>query len=382
MRQVGMLDLASEFAVYGERVRSAIEGVLENQQFIGGAPVTDFEAAVATRVGVSNAIAVSNGTDALLCTLMALGIGPGDEVIVPTFTFFATGGSVYRLGAKPVFVDVDDKTFNIDPRAIESAITDQTRVIIPVHVFGQCADMDAVNKIARKHGLTVIEDAAQAIGATYQDREAGALGDAACLSFYPTKNLGGVGEGGMILTNDDKLGEIARQLRNQGQSDQYLHERVGGNFRLDALRAAALSVKLRHLDDFTAGRRRHAAKYDERLGDEPLSVPHVPDGHKPVYHQYTILCDRRDELRAFLEERGVGTGVYYPIPLHLQPCFASLGYRAGACPVAERLCERVVSLPCHPMLRGDDVEYVVSCVREFFAGDQPVGTSARAERAE
>lgn len=390
-----MLDLGSEFALYGDAVRAAIEGVLETQRFVGGPAVEAFEVAMCEHVGVAHAVAVSSGTDALLCTLMALGVGAGDEVILPTFTFFATAGSVVRIGAKPVFVDVDPRTFNIDPDAVEQALTDRTRAIIAVHLFGQCAEMDAINEIAKRRGVLVIEDAAQAIGATYHARQAGStgrsagtLGDAACLSFYPTKNLGGCGEGGMILTGSDELAVVARQLRNHGQTGPYDHAMVGGNFRLDSLQAAVLSVKLNHLDDFTKRRRRNAARYAELLSEVPVTRPLIAEGHEPVYHQYTILCQRRDALRAFLQDRGVGTGLFYPIPLHRQKCFASLDCRTGkpvslvgACPVAERLCEQVVSLPCHPMLSEEDVEYVSSCVREFYsetrAGDTATTAAAK-----
>ena len=369
-----MLDLGSEFALYGDAVRAAIDGVLETQRFVGGPPVEEFETAMCERVGSAHAVAVSSGTDALLCALMALDVGAGDEVIVPTFSFFATGGCVFRLGAKPVFVDVDARTFNIDPVAVERAVTDRTRAIMPVHVFGQCAEMDAINEIAKQCGATVIEDAAQAIGATYHGRSACTLGEVACLSFYPTKNLGACGEGGMILTDSEELALVARQLRNQGQTGVYDHALVGGNFRLDSLKAAVLTVKLGYLEDLTNRRRRNAAQYGDLLSDVPITPPIVAEGHEPVYHQYTILCERRDALRTFLQDRGVGTGVFYPIPLHLQKCFASVGCEAGACPVAERLCEQVVSLPCHPMLSEEDVDYVSSCVHEFFSG-------AGAERA-
>ena len=373
-----MLDLGAEFALYGDAVREAIEGVFSDQWFVGGPPVAALESALSERIGAADAVAVSSGTDALLCAMMALGIGAGDEVILPTFTFFATGGSVFRLGAKPVFVDIDPRTYNIDPAAIEQALTDRTKAIVAVHLFGQCAEMDAINEIAKRRGVPVIEDAAQAIGATYHGRPAGVLGDVACLSFYPTKNLGGCGEGGMILTNNEELAGVARQMRNHGQTGLYDHAIVGGNFRLDSIKAAVLSVKLDYFDDFTRRRQTNAGRYAELLKDLPITLPFVPEGHEPVYHQFTLRCDGRDELRAFLKDRGVGTGVFYPIPLHLQQCFASVGYRAGACPVAEQACEQVVSLPCHPMLSEDDIEYVACCIREFFSGTCADGAVAAA----
>ena len=286
-------------------------------------------------------------------------------MIVPTLTFFSTAGSVARLGARPVFVDIDPRTFNLDPERIKAAITDKTRAIIAVHLFGQCAEMDAINEVATNHGLKVIEDAAQAIGATYRERQAGTLGDVACLSFYPTKNLGGFGEGGMILTDDEELAGIARQLRSHGESTRYVHERVGGNFRLDTIKAAILLVKLPYWEEFTEHRRDNAGLYSELLAETAVTTPHVPEHLNPVYHQYSILCDRRDELTAFLSERGVSTGVYYPIPLHLQKCFASLGLAPGSLPVAEGICQRIMSLPCHPMLSEPDIQHVCACISEF-----------------
>lgn len=360
-----MLDLPAENRLYGKEVRAAIDEVLESGQYIGGPVITRFEEEMAHRIGVAHAIAISSGTDAILCALMALGIEPGDEVIVPSFTFFATAGCVARLGGRPVFVDVDPRTFNLDVSRVEKAITAKTRAIMPVHLYGQCADMDAIMQVAGRHGLRVIEDACQAIGATYKGRQACALGHVACLSFYPTKNLGGFGEGGMILTADDKLATLCRQLRTHGESQRYYHDHVGGNFRLDALKAAILSVKLRYLDRFTQRRREIARQYQELLAGSGVALPHVPPGHEPVWHQYTIQSERRHELKEFLQDRGVASAVYYPVPLHLQKCFASLGIVRGALPVTERLCERVLSLPCHPMMPDEDVEHVASVVCAF-----------------
>lgn len=375
MHSVAMLDLRGEYNLFREEIRAAVEHVLESQQFIGGPAVAELEDAIRARYGVGHAIAISNGTDALLCALMALSIGQGDEVILPSFTFFATAGAVWRVGAKPVFVDIDPRTFNLDPEKVSQAVTPRTRAIIPVHLFGQCADMDAINATAKGHRLKVIEDAAQAIGATYKGRFAGKLGDVASLSFYPTKNLGGFGEGGMILTDDGELATIARQLRNHGESQRYHHDRVGGNFRLDTMKAAILLVKLRHLDEFTRRRQHNAAFYDELLKGSSVTTPYVADGHQPVYHQYSILCDRRDELITFLRDRGVATGVYYPVGLHRQRCFASLGYGPGSLPVTEQTCSWIVSIPCHPMLTDDDVRYVASCIHEFERTEaRPLGS--------
>lgn len=366
MRRVRMLDLSAEYALCRDKIRKAVDAVLESQQFIGGPAIGELETALSTRLGVEHAIAVSSGTDALLCALMTLGIGPGDEVILPAFTFFATAGSVARVGAKPVFVDMDSSTFNLDPKNIEAAAGGKTKAVVAVHLFGQCADMDAINAIATKHGLAVIEDAAQAIGASYHGRSTCGLGTMACTSFYPTKNLGGFGEGGMVFTGDTELAHIARQLRSHGQSDRYIHERIGGNFRLDTMKAAFLLVKLRRLDEFTDRRRHNAAQYDELLRGLPLTVPYVAKGNYHVYHQYSILCDRRDDLRSHLRDRGVDTGVYYPVPLHLQACFAATGCSRGALPVTEDICDKILSLPCHPMLDEEDVAYVAACLAEFY----------------
>ncbi len=365
--EISMLDLKGEYRQLAGELRIAVEEVLGSGQYIGGPAIAKLEEELARRIGVAYAIAVSSGTDAILCVLMALGLGPGDEVIVPSFTFFATAGCVARVGARPVFVDVDPRTFNIDPASVERAVTPRTRAIIPVHLYGQCAEMDPILETARRHRLFVIEDAAQAIGATYNGRQAGTLGDAACLSFYPTKNLGAFGDGGMILSNDERLANLCRHLRTHGESKRYYHDRVGGNFRLDAIQAALLLVKLRYLDRFTARRREIARQYDESLRNSGVVAPHVPLGHEPVYHQYTIQCNRREELKTLLRYREIATAVYYPVPLHLQKCFAMLGSPRGSLPVTETLCERVLSLPCHPMLSDDELRHVASLVREFHS---------------
>ena len=381
-RDVRMLDLAAEFAICGDKIRSVVSNVLESQYFIGGPAIAEFESAMCRRIGTEHAIAVSSGTDALLCALMTLGIGPGDEVILPAFTFFATGGVVARVGATPVFADIDERTFNLDPASVEAAVTSRTKAIMVVHLFGQCAEMDAINEIASRHQLKVIEDAAQAIGATYHGRAACTLGDLACLSFYPTKNLGGFGEGGMVLTSDEALGTVARQMRVHGESSRYYHDRVGGNFRLDTMKAAILSVKLDTFDEFTNRRRANARRYNELLAGIDVVTPYVPQGHDPVYHQYSILCNRRDDLVACLRERGVQSGIYYPVGLHKQKCFESLGYHRGSLPVTERVCDRIVSLPCHPMLTEEDVAFVAECVETFVgAGNGDVGTAAVADAA-
>lgn len=372
-----MLDLKGEYRLFADQVQAAVHAVLDSASYINGPQVAEFETALARRCGVTHALAVSSGTDALLCSLMTLGIGPGDEVIVPAFTFFATAGVVHRLGATPVFADIDKGTFNLDPASVERALTPRTRAITAVHMFGQCADMDAINAVARGRGIPVIEDAAQAIGAEYRGRPACSLADIACLSFYPTKNLGGFGEGGMILTSDDELGRVARQLRNHGETTRYHHERVGGNFRLDTLKAAVLLVKLARLDEFTRSRQRNAERYNERFADSPVVTPCVAGHRTHVYHQYTVRVPRRDDLVEFLRGRGVGTGVYYPVPLHLQQCFSALGYSRGDLPVTEAACEQVVSLPCHPLLATEDVDHVADGVLDFLkteGGRRPAET--------
>lgn len=366
MHTVRMLDLRAEYELSKEDIRAAIDAVLDSQVFIGGPAIADLERALRERLDVGYAIAVSSGTDALLCSLMALGIGAGDEVIVPALTFFSTAGSVARLGARPVFVDIDPRTYNLDPGAAEAAMTERTKAIIVVHLYGQCAEMDGILKATTQRGVFVIEDAAQALGARYRGRMAGTLSDVACTSFYPTKNLGGFGDGGMMFTNDPAWAEVLRQLRDHGQSERYIHPRVGGNFRLDALQAAILKVKLRHWDGFTDRRRQVAARYDQLLNGAPVTRPFVAPHQYAVYHQYSILCERRDELAEFLRERGIESRVYYPIPLHLQKCFESLGYRRGSLPVTERTCHQILSLPCHPMLTEDDLVYVTSAVCEFY----------------
>ena len=363
---VPMLDIATENQAVAEAVRQRIDAVIETNQFILGKTVAELELALAKRCGVDNAVGVSSGTDALLMALMALEIGPGDEVIVPPFTFFATAGAVHRVGATPVFVDIDPATFNIDPAAIEAAITDKTKAIIPVHLYGQCADMTAIMKIAEAHGLYVIEDAAQAIGAKDHDRPAGSIGHVGCLSFYPTKNLGGFGDSGAVLTQDAELAQKMRHIRLHGQTDEYRHQYVGGNFRIDGLQAAALIVKLEHLDAYEAGRRAAAERYQALLSEVPLTLPAAAEGQYHVYNQYTVRSERRDELCAHLKANEIGHKVFYPLALHLQPCFAYLGYQPGRLPVAETATAEVVSLPMFPTLSAEQQERVAAVIDEFY----------------
>lgn len=364
---VPMLDIAGENAAIREQIVAAVEAVIDSSGFILGPTVERFERELAEYCGVRHAIGLSSGSDALLVGLMARQIGPGDEVIVPAFTFFATAGSVARLGARPVFADIDPRTFNLDAEDAAGRITDRTKAIIPVHLFGQCAAMGAIAELAGSHELFVLEDAAQSIGAERHGKRAGAIGDAGCLSFFPTKNLGGLGDGGALLTDDDDLAERVRQIRHHGQTDAYRHERIGGNFRLDAIQAAALSVKLRHLDGYIDGRRAAADRYARLLDGLPLTLPAPdPDNHH-VFNQYTVRCGDREALSRHLEGQSIGHKVYYPLPLHRQPCFASPSEGPGELPEAERACEEVLSLPMHPRLSEDEQRRVAEAIRSFYA---------------
>ena len=368
--QFPFLDLRAQFEEIREEVTAAVMSVLESQQFILGPEVEKFEEEIQGVVGCGHAIGCASGSDALLLALMALEVGPGDEVIVPAFTFVATAGAVARLRATPVFVDIDPRTYNLDPQRLQAAITPRTRAIIPVHLFGLSADMDAILKIAQEHQLAVMEDAAQAIGATYQGRPVGGLGVMGCFSFFPSKNLGAGGDGGLITTNNSELAERLRKLRDHGSRRKYEYELVGTNSRLDELQAAILRVKLRHLSEWTEGRHRKARRYQELLAEfrllEQIHTPTTPVGSKHVYNQYTIRTGRRDALQQYLAERGIPSVIYYPSPLHLQPAFAGLGYRPGSLPESERACAEVLSLPIYPELPEDRLQSVVRTMAEFF----------------
>ncbi|MGH9512789.1 MAG: DegT/DnrJ/EryC1/StrS family aminotransferase [Terriglobales bacterium] len=365
---VPLLDLKAQYATIKAEVDAAIAEVLESQHFILGPKVEECEKAVAAYSNCSHGVGVSSGSDALLACLMAENIGPGDEVITTPYTFFATAGAIARLGAVPVFVDIEPETYNLDTRKIASKITGRTRAIIPVHLYGQMADMDAVMRLADQHGLVVIEDAAQAIGAEDSGRRAGSIGHYGCFSFFPSKNLGGAGDGGMVVTNDDKRAEKLRCLRSHGSKPKYYHKVVGGNFRLDAIQAAIVSAKLPHLDDWTLARQRNAERYNSLLGSGVLRIgipAVVTDRH--IFNQYVIRIAARDELQASLKKHGIGTEVYYPVPLHLQECFAYLGYSTGDFPESERAANETLALPIHPELTAPQAEFVVECLREFLA---------------
>jgi len=373
---VPLLDLKAQYTTIKSEVEAAIAEVMESQHFILGPKVEECEKAIAQYSGCSHAVGVSSGTDALLACLMAENIGPGNEVITTPYTFFATIGAITRLGATPVFVDIDPVTYNLDTNQISAKVTGNTRAIIPVHLYGQMADMDGIMAVAGKHSLVVIEDAAQAIGAEYKGRRAGSIGHYGCFSFFPSKNLGAAGDGGMIVTNDAGRAEKLKCLRAHGSKPKYHHKVVGGNFRLDALQAAIVNAKLRHLDEWTAGRQQNAKKYDQLFSEAELAtasnkssrvgLPRVVTG-RHIFNQYVIRVSGRDQLQAALQKRKIGTEVYYPVPMHLQECFACLGHGIGSFPESERAAKETVALPIYPELSGAQLNYVVESIREFFA---------------
>ena len=394
MTTVPLLDLRSQYATIKEEIQEAINRVCDSQYFILGPEVQALVEDLATYCHTMFAVGVSSGTDALIAALMAINIRPGDEVITTPYTFFATAGSIARLGAKAIFVDIDAKTFNIDPAQIEAEITPQTKAIIPVHLFGQCADMDPIMEMAERHNLYVIEDAAQAIGAEYKGRRAGSIGHIGCFSFFPSKNLGAFGDGGAVTSNDPDLAEKITMLRVHGMRPKYYHQFVGGNFRLDALQAAVVQVKLKYLDSWTAGRQHNAQRYNNLFSElglaetssannSLLTLPFESSesgqyahrmeagplfaNHRHIYNQYIVrVSQKRDELRAFLAEQNIFTEVYYPVPLHLQACFADWGHQPGKCPVSERASNQTIALPIYPELTEKQLQTVVNAIAEFY----------------
>jgi len=387
---IPILDLTRQYRAIQSEIDAAIRRVLESGRFILGPEVEAFETEIAEYLGVKHAIGVASGTDALFLSLKALGIGPGDGVIVPSFTFFATAGVVVNVGATPIFADIDPQTFNLDPTDVRRILTTDSgprtppKAVIPVHLYGQPADMDEIMAIAQEHNLYVIEDAAQAIGAEYSrprtthhgphttdhapTRKAGTIGHLGCFSFFPTKNLGAYGDGGLVVTNDDELAEKVRMLRVHGSKPKYYHHLVGTNSRLDTLQAAILRVKLRYLDAWTAARQRIAARYDELLSDVgDIGLPYRAPDRTHIFHQYTIRIPngRRDALQKYLKENEIGTQVYYPLPLHLQPCFQHLGYKEGDLPESERASQEVLSLPMFPELTEEEQNYVAQKIHDF-----------------
>lgn len=369
---VPLLDLKEQNSLLRPEIEAALARVLDTNGFILGKEVAELECELAGYCGTKYAIGCASGSDAILLALMAYDIGPGDEVITTPYSFFATVSSITRLGATPVFVDIDPVTYNIDPAQIAAKITERTKAIEPVHLYGQCADMSAINDIGRSHGVPVIEDAAQAIGAQENGVMAGNLGEIGCFSFYPSKNLGGMGDGGFITTNDDALAKKLSALRVHGAEEKYYHKYVGLNSRLDGFQGAVLRVKLPHLDGWTERRRQNADRYRTLFTDagltEQIGLPVERGNAKHIYNQYVIrVPNRRDELRAYLTEKGVGTDIYYPVPLHLQECFAYLGYRSGDLPEAEKAAAETLALPIFPELKPEQQAYVVDTISEFFA---------------
>jgi dTDP-4-amino-4,6-dideoxygalactose transaminase len=381
-RGLPFLDLKAQFASIREEVLSAMTRVMESQQLIMGPEVAAFEKEIVDFTHCKFAVGCASGSDALLLALMAYETGPGDEVVTTPFTFVATAGSIARLGARPVFVDIDPETYNLDSRQLEASVTKRTRAIIPIHLFGLPADMDSIASIARRHNLPIIEDAAQAIGAQYHNRPAGSMGQAGCFSFFPSKNLGAAGDGGMIVTNDSEIADRLKLLRLHGSREKYTYELLGINSRLDALQAAILRVKLRHLPEWATARQRNADTYRmlfaERGLQNEIGMPAVPEGSVHVYNQFVIRTKHRDQLRSHLRQQGIPTEIYYPSPLHLQPAFASLGHSRGDFPVAEAACAEVLALPIYPELTGSQQRFIVDNIAAFLHSGE---SSARSDHA-
>lgn len=368
--EVPLLDLAAIHEAIGSELRDAVMGVLESNRFVGGPELESFEDELASYCGSKYAVGLSSGTDALLVSLIALGIGPGDEVIVPAFTFFSTAGSVHRLGARVVFCDVDPVSFNLDPQQLGDLITGRTKAVIPVHLFGQCADMTAITDVCRRHGIRIVEDAAQAIGSEYHGKRAGSMGDAGVFSFFPSKNLGGIGDGGAAVTDDPDIADEMRSLRDHGSTRRYYHSRVGGNFRLDAIQAAALRVKLPRLERWHDQRRENARQYIAAFSvleaDGLIRLPVEQSGRRHVFNQFVIRVRQRDRLQKTLADNRIGTAIYYPVPLHLQDCFGHLGYKEGSLPICEQASGEVLALPIYPGLTTAQRNKVIHCVGEVL----------------
>ena len=369
--KVPLLDLHAQYASVKNEVDKAVAEVFESQYFINGPQVKECEAKIAEYCGCKYATGVSSGTDALLVCMMASGIGTGDEVITTAYSFFATAGCVSRTGAKPVFADIDPATYNIDPCLIEAKITDRTKAIIPVHLYGQTSDMDLIMELAEKYNLIVIEDAAQAIGAEYKGRRAGSIGDYGCFSFFPSKNLGTAGDGGMVVTNDAELDERLKVFRNHGSKPKYYHKFIGGNFRLDTLNAAVVLAKLPYLDPWSEARKKNADRYRRLFAERGypnsgvINLP-VEINNRHIYNQFIIRVERRDELKDFLVKNNIGCEVYYPVPFHLQECFADLGYKQGDFPESEAAANETLALPIYPELSDEQAKYVVETIDRFY----------------
>ncbi len=364
--KVPQIDLLRQYKSLKNEIDGAVGDVLTSGQFIMGKWVGGIEEAVAEICGAKHGIGVASGTDALTLALVACGMKPGDEVITTPFSFVSVAEIVLVMGAKPVFVDIDARTFNIDVNQLEDKITDKTRAIVPVHLYGQSADMDPIMRMAEERSIPVIEDAAQAIGARYKDKPVGSIGAMSCLSFYPTKNLGCYGDGGMVLTNDDSLAETVAAMRKHGQKGKYNYEFVGFNSRLDSIQAAILLAKVGKIKEWNEARRQAASRYNETLEGLPVETPFVSDYAYHVYHQYTMMTDKRDDLRAYLTDKGIGTAIHYPLGLHLHEAYAGLGYKEGDLPVCDEASRRVISLPMFPEIEAAEIEYVCKSVGEFF----------------
>jgi dTDP-4-amino-4,6-dideoxygalactose transaminase len=377
-KQIPLLDLRAQHKQVREEVLAEIVRVVDSQKFILGEDVQKLEAEIASYCGTKYAVGCASGSDALILALMALDIRPGDEVLTAPYTFFATAGAISRVGAVPVFVDVEENTFNLDANRVPEILASRPRIraVIPVHLFGGCADMDPICDMANARGIAVIEDAAQSIGSEYNNRRAGTIGRIGAFSFFPSKNLGGYGDGGMITTNDAPIAERLTALRVHGRTGKYFHQWIGINSRLDALQAAVLRVKFRYLDGWTAGRQRHAERYRAQFAKHSVPViPAKPTAYQTrhVYNQFVIRCSNRDGLQSYLKKQGIGSEVYYPLPLHLQPCFSDLGYKKGDFPVSEKLAEESLALPIHAELSADDIDHISDTIRSFYA--QACGSS-------
>jgi dTDP-4-amino-4,6-dideoxygalactose transaminase len=364
--KVPLLDLKAQYATIKDEILAAVSEVLESQVCIGGPKVAELEEKIASISNCKYAVGVASGTDAILNSLMSLDIGRGDEVITTPFTFFSTAGCIARPGARPVFVDIDPKTYNINPELIASAVTKKTKAIMPVHLYGQMADMDPIMEIANERNITVIEDAAQSITSTCKGRKAGSIGTCGCFSFFPSKNLGGIGDGGMIVTNDEGLYNRLVMMRNHGQNPKYYYKYVGGNFRLDPIQAAALLAKLPHLNEWSQRRRRNAAYYDEKFAETIVKTPYINPDCVSIYNQYVIRVPKRDELAAHLKKNNIGCEIYYPLPMHLQECFKYLGYKQGDFPESERAAKEVLAIPVYPELTDAMKDFVVDTIMSFL----------------
>ena len=369
--RIPLLDLQAQHAPLRDEILAAVTRVCDSQRFIMGPEIDAFEREIALQIGVPHAVAVSSGTDALLVALMALGVTAGDEVVTTTFSFFATAGTIARLGAKPVLVDIDAATFNIDPAKLAQAVTPRTKAIMPVHLFGLCADMDAIMAVAADARVPIVEDAAQAIGATFEGKQAGGIGAIGCFSFFPSKNLGALGDAGLVTTRDAGLAAEIRLLRDHGMAPKYYHHRIGGNFRMDAIQAAVLRVKAPHLFAWTEGRRANAARYRKLFAAagtaERVLLPSEPPGRRHIFNQFVICTPDRDGLKRHLDEQSIGNEIYYPVPFHLQPCFANLGYHQGDFPNAERAAGECLAIPIYAELTETQQTRVVDAVRSHVS---------------